>query len=141
MRRGDIIFSQPILRKMLGALDKSHIEDVSEFMASHIIKEIKIQEGDVSYFSLIEHILKWNKANHLSLNKIKKKPNGNNIDRKNLNESDVFVSRHNLGKIWSEMECKTYKRVFEMIGKTVISSEYDEDTFSFEVIGTREIIN
>ena len=134
MRRGDVIFSQSILRKLLDALDKSHIDEVSEFMANHIIKEIKMQEGNADYPVLVDHILKWNKVNHLHMSMIEK-------TNHNVNESNIFTSRHNLGKNWSEMECKTYKRVFEMIGKTILSSEYDEDTFSFEVIKKRELTN
>jgi len=134
MRRGDVIFSQPILKKLLDALDKSHIDDVSEFMANYIIKEIKMQEGDVKYSVLVDHIIKWNRANHLPISVIEK----TNHD---ANESDIFVSHHNLGRTWSEMECKTYMQAFEMIGKTIMSNEYDEDTFSFEVIKTRKFTN
>ena len=133
MRRGDVIFSQSILRKLLDALDKSHIDEISEFMANYIIKEIKMQEGNVDYSVLVDHILKWNKANHLHMSIIEK------TNHHNTNESDIFTSRHNLGGNWSEMECKTYKRVFEMIGRTILSSEYDDDTFSFEVIKKREL--
>ena len=52
--------------------------------------------------------------------------------------SDIFVSRHNLGRNWSEMECKTYCKIFEIIEKTVINQEYNkEDMFSLEVIVKR----
>ena len=143
VRRGDIMFSQPILKRLLDSLDRTQIDDISEFMANHIIKEIKMQEGEVNYHNLIEHILKWNKANHLPLNKISKKNNvnKNSFNQTNLDESDVFVSRHTLGRNWSEIECKTYKNAFELIGRTIMSSEYDDDTFSFEVIKKRELTN
>ena len=127
MRRGDIIFSQPSLRKILESINPSRLNDISEFMANHIVKEIKLQEGDVDYDILSEHILKWNKANHLSLNRIEKKNNQTN------EEFDVFLSRHSLGKNWSEIECKTYKKTFEIIGNVVSSCEYDEDMFSLTV--------
>jgi len=88
MRRGDIIFSQPILKKLLNSLDESHIDEISEFVAKHIIKEIKMQEGDVDYSILVDHILKWNRANHLHMCRIEKTDH-------NSNESDVFASWQN----------------------------------------------
>ena len=135
MRRGDVILSQPILRKILGTIDKSRLDEVSEFTANYMIKEIKMQEGDVDYPILVDHILKWNRVNHLHMSMIEK------TNHHHTNESDIFTSRHNLGGNWSEMECQTYKKTFEMIGKTILSSEYDDDTFSFEVIKKRELIN
>jgi len=71
---------------------------------------------------LIDHILKWNKGNHLIFNKIEK------------DDCDVFISRHNLGRNWSEIECKTYTTAFELIGETVINAEFEDDIFSFEVV-------
>ena len=129
MHRGDVIFSRQILKKIMGILDKSKIDKVSEFMAKHIIKEIRLQEGNVTYPVLTEHILKWNKGNNLKLNKITQNDVGNYND-----SSDMFISKHSLGCNWSELECKTYTKAFEMIGKTVVSREYDEDSFCFSVI-------
>lgn len=109
-------------------MDKSEIDKISEFMAKHIIKEIKLQEADVTYPVLSERILKWNKGNSLQLNRIRQK-NSHNDDC-----LDVFISKHNLGCNWSELECKTYTKAFEMIGQNVISSEYEEDMFCIKVI-------
>jgi len=113
-------------------LDKSKIDKVSEFMAKHIIKEIKLQEGNVTYPVLSDHILKWNKVNRLQLNRIRQ--NNNHDD----DCSDMFVSKHNLGCNWSELECKTYTKAFELIGENVISSEYDEDMFCIKVINRND---
>ena len=127
IHKGDVIFSKQLLKKIIGILDKSKIDKVSEFMARHIIKEIKLQEGYVTYPVLSDHILKWNKVNRLQLNRIRQ--NNNHDDC-----SDMFVSKHNLGCNWSELECKTYTKAFELIGENVISSEYDEDMFCIKVI-------
>ncbi|MDH3657199.1 MAG: hypothetical protein OEM77_03590 [Nitrosopumilus sp.] len=132
IHKGDIMFSKPILRKIVGIMDKSKIDKASKFMARHIIKEIRLQEGDVTYPVLSEHILKWNKGNHLKLNRIRQ--NGNN----HKDGYDVFISKHNLGCNWSELECKTYTNAFEMIGQNIISSEYDEDTFCIKVINRKK---
>ena len=129
IHRGDVIFSRQILKKIISILDKSKIDEVSEFMAKHIINEIKLQEGDVPYSVLIEHILKWNKGNGLQLNKIRQ-------NNKNHNDEcmDVFISKHSLGCNWSELECKTYTKAFEMVKQNVISSEYDKEMFCIKVI-------
>lgn len=134
IHRGDVIFSKQILKKIIGILDKSKIEYVSKFTAKHIIKEIKLQEGDVTYSVLSDHILKWNKINHLQLNRIRQNKNNHDDDC-----SDMFVSKHNLGCNWSELECKTYTKVFELIGKNVIFSEYDEDMFCIKVINRNNV--
>ena len=128
IHKGDVIFPKQILKKIIGILDKSKINQVSEFMARHIIKEIKLQEGDVTYSVLSDHILKWNKVNRLQLNRLRQNNNDNG------DCSDVFISKHNLGCNWSELECKTYTKAFELIGENVISSEYDEDMFCIKVI-------
>jgi hypothetical protein len=133
IHKGDIMFSKPILRKIVGIMDKSKIDKASKFMARHIIKEIRLQEGDVPYPVLSEHILKWNKGNGLQLNRIKQNI-GHNDDC-----LDVFISKHNLGCNWSELECKTYTKAFEMIGQTVISSEYEEDMFCIKVVSREDI--
>ena len=130
--RGDVIFSKQVLKKIIGILDKSEIDSISKFTAKHIIKEIKLQEGDVTYPVLSDRILKWNKGNSLQLNRIKQ---NNNHDDDYL---DVFISKHNLGCNWSELECKTYTRAFEMIGQHVDSSEYEEDMFCIKVINRKD---
>ena len=130
IHRGDVIFSKQILRKIISILDKSKIDRISKFMARHIIKEIRLQEGTVTYPVLVERILKWNNVNHLSLNRIKQSSSNNHNDDCC---SDVFVSKHSLGCNWSELECKTYTKAFEMVGQSVISNEYDEDMFCIEV--------
>ncbi len=134
IHRGDIIFSRQIVRKIISILDKSKIDEVSEFMARHIINEIRLQEGEVTYPILSEHILKWNKGNGLQLNRIKHDDNHN--DDKYL---DVFISKHNLGCNWSELECKTYTKAFEMIRQNVVASEYDEEMFCIKVINRDNI--
>jgi hypothetical protein len=123
------MFSKPILRKIVGILDKSKIDKASKFMAGHIVKEIRLQEGDVTYPILAEHILKWNKVTHLKLNRITQRDDDHKEDG-----LDIFISKHNLGCNWSELECKTYINAFESIGQHVIFSEYDEDMFCIKVI-------
>ena len=133
IHKGDVIFSKQFLKKILDILDKSKIDKVSEFMARHIIKEIKLQEGDVTYPILSDRIIKWNKVNRLQLNRIRQ---NNNRDDDVL---DMFISKHNLGCNWSELECKTYTKAFELIGQDVISSEYDGDMFCIKVANRNDV--
>ena len=32
----------------------------------------------------------------------------------------MFVSKHSICRNWSEIQCKTYVNVFEMVGETVL---------------------
>ena len=123
IQRGDITISKQILSKYFKVFDKKRIDEIAKYTAKFIINEIKTQEGNnITYPLLIDHILKWNKGNHLIFNKIEK------------DDCDVFISRHNLGRNWSEIECKTYTTAFELIGETVINTEFEDDIFSFEVV-------
>lgn len=87
IHRGDVIFSRQVLKKIISNLDKSEIDKISEFMAKHIIKEIRLQEVDVTYPILSDRILKWNKGNSLQLNRFKQNI-GHNDDC-----LDVFISK------------------------------------------------
>ena len=122
IQRGDVTLSQPILKAIFEALDTDKITQISKDTASHIISEIKAQEGDITYDVLTEHFLKWNKGNHLVFNRIQRK------------DSDMFVSKHSICRNWSEVQCKTYANVFEMAGYTVLSKDHDsDDSYSLEV--------
>ena len=97
-----------------------------------MIQEMRLQEVDVTYSILSDRILKWNKGNRLQLNKIKQNDSHNDC-------LDVFISKHNLGCNWSELECKTYTKAFEMIGQNVVSSEYEEDMFCIKVTNREDM--
>jgi len=46
----------------------------------------------------------------------------------------MFVSKHNICRAWSEIQCKTYAKAFKLIGQTVLEMDYDSDeSFSLEV--------
>ena len=62
IQRGDVTLSQPILKTIFEAVDPKKISQISKNTASHIISEIKAQEGEITYDVLIEHFLKWNKG-------------------------------------------------------------------------------
>ena len=111
IHKGDVIFSKQILKKIIGILDKSKIDKVSEFMARHIIKEIKLQEGDVTYPVLSDHILKWNKVNRLQLNRIRQ--NNNNDDETNTGEK-IFSRTFTLDGIPATLPYAWITRIFDI---------------------------
>ena len=129
IQRGDITLSQPILKSIFEGLDSDKIDEIAKKTSKYIISEIKAQEGNVTYEIIIEHFMKWNKGNHLLFNRIKQKG------------SDIFVSKHSICKNWSEIQCKTYANVFDSIGQTVLSKDYDsEDSYSIEVAKTDQVV-
>jgi len=47
----------------------------------------------------------------------------------------MFVSKHNICRIWSEIQCKTYAKAFELVGETVLEMDFESDeSFSLEVV-------
>ena len=129
IQRGDVTLSQPILKVIFEGLDSEKIEEIAKKTSKYTMTEIKAQEGNMTYEKLIEHFMKWNKRNHLLFNRIKQKG------------SDMFVSKHSVCRNWSEIQCKTYANVFEGIGETVLSKDYDsEDSYSIEVAKPDQVV-
>jgi len=127
IQRGDITLSQPVLKKFFESLDPKKYDTIAEYNSKYMVDEIKAQEGKVTYDILVDHCLKWNKGNHILFKKIENK----------VDKSDMFVSKHNICRAWSEIQCKTYAKAFKLIGQTVLEMDYDSDeSFSLEV--TRE---
>ena len=129
IQRGDITLSQPILKAIFKGIDSEKIDEIVKNTSKYILSEIKAQEGSVTYEILIEHFMKWNKGNHLLFNRIKQKG------------SYMFVSKHSICRNWSEIQYKTYANVFEMVGRTVLSRDYDsDDSYSMEVAKPDQVV-
>ena len=129
IQRGDITLSQPILKAVFEALDSKMIDEIAKKTANYVISEIRAQEGNVTYEILIEHFLKWNKGNHLLFNRIRQKG------------SDMFVSKHSICRNWSEIQCKMYADVFEMVDQTVLEKSFDsDDSYSLEIARPDQIV-
>ena len=120
--RGDITLSVEILKKRHDAIKKSEIEKIVEHNAKTIISEMEFQVDSLDFAELSRRILEWNRENGMTMVM---------RDRK---DNTVFMQKHLLGKVWSEIQCKMYCRMFEMIGETIRSKKYDSSSFSFEVI-------
>jgi len=120
--RGDITLSSDILKKRHDAIKKSEICKIVEHNAKTIISEMKFQVDDLDFAEVGKRILEWNREN------------GMVMIMRDRRDNTVFMQKHLLGKIWSEIQCRMYCRMFEMIGETIRSTKYDSSSFSFEVI-------
>ena len=121
IQRGDITISKPIMKKIFESIDPKKKQEIIDVTSDFMISEIKVQEGKITYEKLIEHIIKWNKG-RFQFNRIQQK------------DSDLIISKHSMGKIWSEIQCKMYAKCFVAIGETVLDIDYDSnDSYSIEI--------
>ena len=120
--RGDITLSGEILKKRHEAIKKSEIEKIVKHNAKVIISEMEFQVDNLDFTELSRRILDWNRENGIAM--IMR-------DRK---DNTVFMQKHAFGIIWSEIQCKMYCTMFEIIGETIRSMKYGSSSFSFEVI-------
>lgn len=120
--RGDITLSSEILKKRHDSIKKNDIDKIVEHNAKVVISEMKYQVDNLDFVEVSRRILEWNRENGIAM--IMR-------DRK---DNTVFMQKHVLGAIWSEIQCKMYCKMFENIGETTISMKYNSNAFSFEVI-------
>lgn len=120
--RGDITLSGEILKRRHDAIQREEIGKIVEHNAKIIISEMKFQVDNLDFVELSRRILEWNRENGITM--IMR-------DRK---DNTVFMQKHLLGIVWSEIQCKMYCRMFEIIGETIRAMKYDLNSFSFEVI-------
>lgn len=119
--RGEITQPRFVLSKFMEMLDTSKIDDSLEYIASYILGEMKIQVGKLDFDEFERRITKWNKENNLEFAKFEE------------SDSVTYLSKHDLGKNWSEVQCKIYSKMFENVGKTVVEKEFDSVTFSITI--------
>ncbi len=120
--RGDITLSGEILKKRHDAIKKSEIGKIIEHNAKTIISEMKFQVDNLDFVEMSRRILEWNRENGMAM------------IMRDRQDNTIFMQKHPLGKIWSEIQCKMYCRMFEIIGETIRSKKYNSSSFSFEVI-------
>jgi hypothetical protein len=120
--RGDITLSVEILKKRHEAIKKGEIDKIVKHNSRVIISEMEFQVDNLDFAEISRRILEWNRENGMAM--IMR-------DRK---DNTVFMQKHSLGVIWSEIQCKMYCKMFEMVGETIRSMRYDSSSLSFEVI-------
>ena len=121
IQRGDITISKPIMKKIFESIDPKRKQEIIDFTSDFIVSEIKVQEGKITYEKLLEHLVKWNKGRF-------------QFNRIHQEGSDLIISKHSMGKMWSEIQCKIYAKCFETVGETVLDVDYESnDSYSIEV--------
>ena len=120
--RGDITLSVEILKKRHDAIKKGEIDKIVKHNSRVIISEMEFQVDNLDFKEISRRILEWNRENGMAM--IMR-------DRK---DNTVFMQKHSLGVIWSEIQCKMYCKMFEIVGETIRSMKYDSNSLSFEVI-------
>lgn len=120
--RGDITLSGEILKKRHDAIKKTEVGKIVKHNAKVIVSEMEFQVDNLDFTEMSRRILDWNRENGIAM--IMR-------DRK---DNTVFMQKHSLGIVWSEIQCKMYCAMFEIIGEIVRSIKYDSNSFSFEVI-------
>ena len=119
--RGEVTQSHYVIAKYMDILKTSRIDDCVSDISSYVLSEMKIQMGTLDFEEFEKRILKWNKENSIEFVKFRE------ID------SIVYVSKHDLGRNWSELQCKVYVKMLETMNRTIINKEFDGAMFSITI--------
>ena len=119
--RGDITISTEVLKNVLELVDKSKLNEIAKLISNEMYNKIKFQEGEVNYAILVERMKKWNAGNSLQFNEIER------------DTYWVFSVMHKLGTNWSDIESRSYEKLFNKIGMRVLETEFDDTTFTIKV--------
>ena len=119
--RGEITQARFVIAKYMNMLDSSKIDEYIEDIASYILGEMKIQVGKLDYEEFEKRLLKWNKENNIEFAKFEE------------HDSITYVSKHDLGRNWSELQCRIYMMMLKKMDKTVLEHELDNAMFSITI--------
>lgn len=119
--RGELTQAHFVIAKYMSILDSSKIDDCVDDIASYVLSEMKIQVGSLSFEEFEKRILKWNKENAVEFARFEE------------TDSVIYVSKHDLGKNWSELQCKVYSSMLEKMDRMVVEKEFDGAMFSITI--------
>ena len=119
--RGDITLASRILKNRHDAIPKKLIPKIVKEDSKYILSEMQFQVDNLDFKELTKRIIEWNKENGIT------------FVMRTREGSKVFMQKHDLGAVWSEIQCKMYCMMYEKIGQTVLSQKYDRNSFSFEI--------
>jgi hypothetical protein len=120
--RGDITLASKILRSRHEAIQKKMIPKIVKGDSKYILSEMQFQVDNLDFKELTKRITEWNKENGLL------------FVMRNREGSKVFMQKHDLGIVWSEIQCKMYCMMYESIGETILSKKFEKNSFSFEIV-------
>ena len=123
--RGEITQARFIIAKYMSILDSSKIDECIDDITSYILSEMKIQVGNLDFEEFEKRILKWNKENNIEFAKFES------------NDSITYISKHDLGRNWSDLQCKTYATMLEKMERTVVEKDFDNVMFSITIANPR----
>ena len=130
--RGDITLAGEIVKNRHNSIKKSDIPKIIEKDAKYIINEMELQTK-LDFEEVARRITEWNNdENQLRL-----------VYRK-LENMAIFNAQHNLGKTWSEIQCKMYCRIFEKIKNESMKSSINfitNNSFQFEITLNKNLNN
>ena len=121
--RGDIIVGKQILRYLLqnNIAKQDNLKSNAERAANEILTEWKLQTNNLTLKEFDKRILEWHNLNHLRIRSFCN------------NEHVRYVVKHNLGSYWSEFQCIMYCKILESLGKVIISSDFNDLSYTIDV--------
>ena len=116
--------SRQSIKRRHDSIKKTDIPRIAKEDTIYIITEMKKQVESLDFDEVLRRIIEWNEENKLSF---RVEYTGNHIKCTQI---------HDLGQRWSELQCRIYCKMFETVKGTVISKDWSETMFSFEVAKT-----
>ncbi len=123
-KRGEITMSRQSIKRRHDSIKKTDIPRIAKEDTIYIITEMKKQVESLDFDEVLRRTVEWNEENKLSF---RVEYTGNHIKCTQI---------HDLGQRWSELQCRIYCKMFETVKGTVISKDWSETMFSFEVAKT-----
>lgn len=121
-RSGDITMARPAIKIRHDSIKKSEVPSIAKNDAKCIIKQMRMQVPVLSFEEVLRRITEWNEENKL------------NFRVEKVGNNTTITQFHELGERWSEIQCRMYCNMFESIKSTVITSDWSETMFTFEVV-------
>lgn len=125
-KRGDITMSKSLLRSRHDGIKKTDVIKIANKDAKYVISEMNQQEMKLTVDEVIKRIKEWNKESQIGF---ETEYIGNNVK---------ISQMHTLGERWSEIQCRMYCKMFELIGCTILSNDWTVKTFTFEIARPEE---
>jgi len=120
--QGEItIFRSTLKRLALNNTDPKILDIHASEIADEKLAEMRLTIDLVDRVELHKMIMEWHRVNGLKITSFVN------------NERVKYVSKHNLGEMWSKFDCYVHKKMFEKIGETVTNFEYDAISFTLEI--------
>jgi len=121
--RGDITIGKQILRYLIqnNNSKQDEMESDIEKAANEILAEWRLQTSNLTFNEFDKRVHEWHNLNKLRIRSF------------HDDEHVLYVVKHDLGYHWSEFQCKMYCKILEKLGKMIVSSSFDDLSFTIEV--------